>query len=166
MQCQGCHDSKARYKSVHGYFCGRACQSRHWALLGEEERSRFTELVRVERVNLRRAALSKEDMGRAWWVALHSLANSLEDDTNDEGKLPLETQQQLNSFIGLVTRLYPCGLCKNHFREMVQRTPPRVETALDFQRWLSDRHNEVNARLGKPLISFEQAERLECESST
>ena len=162
MQCQGC-DSVAHYRSVHGYFCGRACQRQHWALLGEEERSRLTELVRVERVNLRRAALSKEDMGRAWWVALHSLANRLEDD--DEGKLPLETQQQLSAFIVLLTRLYPCDLCRDHFREMVERTPPRLTTALDFQRWLSDRHNEVNKRLGKPLISFEQTERLECESS-
>lgn len=48
----------------------------------------------------------------------------------------------------------PCGECRRHWDGMVARTPPDWA---NYFAWTVDRHNEVNAKLGKPVMSIETA---------
>lgn len=51
-----------------------------------------------------------------------------------------------------MTRLIPCGSCRQHWIEALRGlTAEHCATAEAFSRWVSDRHNDVNLRLGKPL---------------
>jgi Erv1 / Alr family len=50
-------------------------------------------------------------------------------------------------------RRVPCGQCKQHWDAMLARTPPDWA---NYFAWTVARHNEVNARLGKP--GMEEAE--------
>lgn len=59
--------------------------------------------------------------------------------------------------LGNFARRVPCGECRRHWLEMFKRTP--IESHRYFD-WTVDRHNEVNARLGKPVISYEEARRI------
>jgi hypothetical protein len=44
----------------------------------------------------------------------------------------------------------PCGPCKSHWAAMLEATPPPIgEPAPAGRRWVTARHNEVNASLGR-----------------
>ena len=47
-----------------------------------------------------------------------------------------------------------CPTCQRNFRIWLQTNPPRFD---DWQRWTWEAHNAVNAKLGKPEITFEKA---------
>lgn len=91
---------------------------------------------------------------------------------------------QLNTFVKLLGKLYPCDECRKHFeyvglacmynetsiraqiilylsfvlvfyREMIEISPPDTSSNAKFSLWLCERHNEVNRRLGKPEFPCE-----------
>jgi len=47
-----------------------------------------------------------------------------------------------------------CSSCQRDFRRILKNHPPRFD---DWERWTWEIHNAVNARLGKPEFTFEQA---------
>jgi len=52
----------------------------------------------------------------------------------------------------------PCGMCGQHFAELIQENPfPDSTDPLVLFKWSVDAHNIVNERAGKPIISFEEA---------
>ena len=51
----------------------------------------------------------------------------------------------------------PCGHCRAHWLGMMQRTPPDFSTRREYFVWTISRHNEVNAKLGKPIMSPDDA---------
>nr|UDO47644.1 erv-family thiol oxidoreductase [Pandoravirus massiliensis] len=56
--------------------------------------------------------------------------------------------------------LLPCAECRGHFAALLAAHPPEEAARAGrqaFARWTVDAHNMVNARLGKPLFTFEQA---------
>lgn len=55
--------------------------------------------------------------------------------------------------IDILTRMYPCGECARHFRELVAASPPSVASRRDFSLWMCEAHNTVNRRLGKPTFN-------------
>lgn len=103
---------------------------------------------------------SREDLGRATWVFLHTLAAQFPEE-------PTKRQERdARELISIMTRLYPCGECARHFEEIVRRNPPDCSSGLEFQRWMCAVHNEVNASLGKPMFdcskTSERWSRLDC----
>jgi hypothetical protein len=50
--------------------------------------------------------------------------------------------------------------CRRHWKELVEANPPDFASPLAFFQWGVDRHNDVNRRLGKPEVSFDEACRL------
>ena len=46
-----------------------------------------------------------------------------------------------------------CPACKQHYLDMVMRTPPDVTSKDSLFLWTINRHNEVNARLNKPIAN-------------
>jgi hypothetical protein len=67
-----------------------------------------------------------------------------------------QQQQDMANFFYAIGRVIPCVECRKHYFEMLRASP--VEMSLgsraELTHWLIDRHNEVNRRLGKPVVDY------------
>lgn len=87
-----------------------------------------------------------EQLGRATWTFLHSLAATYPDKAS-----PAE-QKQMSSFLGIFSNIYPCWHCAADFRDWISlpENKPNLSGRDEFGNWLCVAHNEVNQKLGKP----------------
>jgi len=88
-----------------------------------------------------------EALGRSTWTFLHTTAAYYPTQPTR-----MHQTQMLNLLKSLPT-LYPCHVCADHLQEEVKLHPPdgAVSTRDGVMKWLCERHNEVNERLGKTL---------------
>jgi mitochondrial FAD-linked sulfhydryl oxidase len=91
--------------------------------------------------------VTREDVGRATWLVLHTLAAQYPD------RPTRQQRRDARTLIDVLTRLYPCGECARHFREVVAANPPRVGNKEEFSQWMCRVHNVVNRSLGKPTFN-------------
>lgn len=84
-----------------------------------------------------------EQLGRATWTFLHTTAAYY-----PTRPTPLQRANMLNLLHSLPT-LYPCGHCGEHLGKEMKTNPPDVSGREGLGRWLCERHDEVNVRLGK-----------------
>jgi len=93
----------------------------------------------------------RAELGHGSWNMLHRLA----------AKFPATpTQQQrheIEQFFGLLGQWYPCDECAEHFRAMLADHPVQSGSHVELTSWLCERHNQVNARLGKPQFPCDAA---------
>ncbi|RKP03029.1 hypothetical protein CXG81DRAFT_5234, partial [Caulochytrium protostelioides] len=99
----------------------------------------------------------KAELGRSAWHLIHVMA----------GKFPLsptpDEQAAFRDYIYLFARLYPCGECAAHFREVLAAHPPDVTNRTTTSQWACEVHNVVNLRLEKPVYDCSKvAERWKC----
>ncbi|XP_014243434.1 FAD-linked sulfhydryl oxidase ALR isoform X2 [Cimex lectularius] len=87
--------------------------------------------------------LDREDLGRATWSFLHSMAAYYPDKPTESDKRCMK--QFFNSF----AKFYPCNECATHFQEDLRKIPPQVSDSDQLSEWLCKMHNRVNVRLGK-----------------
>lgn len=85
-----------------------------------------------------------EQLGRATWTFLHTTAAYY-----PEQPTPTQRTRMLGLLFSLPA-LYPCSWCAMDFGENVKLNPPDVSSRATLSRWLCERHNEVNQKLGKP----------------
>lgn len=160
----------ATHQSTLGHFCSSECHATFWARQRQQRVGSEAPLVpsepeptyvHVDHVDMNAVSLSREDLGRAFWTCLHALFSTLEDDPATNCLDP-QTHADILNQVAILTRLYPCLECRGHFAAMVKREPPRGNTAAALKRWLCERHNEVNRRLGKPEVPFSEARDIAC----
>ena len=61
----------------------------------------------------------------------------------------------------------PCPHCQNHYDHFLERHPvSTIKTRGDALVWTNRLHNEVNQRLGKPIMGVSECKKKFCESST
>lgn len=84
-----------------------------------------------------------EQLGNATWTFLHTTATYY-----PERPTPFQRANMLNLLHSLPV-LYPCSHCATHLEEQMKQHPPDVGGRAGLSRWLCERHNEVNERLGK-----------------
>ncbi|KAF9086513.1 hypothetical protein BGX23_008816 [Mortierella sp. AD031] len=88
-------------------------------------------------------ATAKAELGRATWKLLHTMA----------GRYPLKPKPDeraaIKQWIYLLSRLYPCGECADHFQAMLKQHPPQTSSRAALSNWACSVHNIVNIRLGK-----------------
>ncbi|KAF9531710.1 ERV/ALR sulfhydryl oxidase domain-containing protein [Crepidotus variabilis] len=84
-----------------------------------------------------------EQLGRATWMFLHTTAAYY-----PEKPTPTQRANMLMLLRSLPI-LYPCGWCAEDFGKDLQSNPPQVGGREALSRWLCERHNEVNQKLGK-----------------
>lgn len=85
-------------------------------------------------------------LGRATWTFLHTMSVYYPDQ-------PSASQQaDMHSLLHSFSRFYPCTHCAEHLRAEMIRNPPQVTSRPALVAWLCNVHNEINARLGKPLF--------------
>jgi hypothetical protein len=80
--------------------------------------------------------------GAELWAEIHSRA--LRHDGSDD-----------SAFIATVTARLPCSTCRPHWLAFLGATPP--DFGPGYFAWTVAAHNEVNTRLGKPIVSIGQA---------
>jgi FAD-linked sulfhydryl oxidase len=91
-------------------------------------------------------ATLKAELGRATWKFLHTMVARFPDEPTTSDRTALET------FIHLFGRLYPCGECARHFRQLLAEYPPQTSSRNAAAGWLCFAHNVVNERLEKPIF--------------
>ncbi|XP_050363914.1 FAD-linked sulfhydryl oxidase ERV1 isoform X2 [Argentina anserina] len=89
--------------------------------------------------------VTKEGLGRATWTFLHTLAAQM----------------------SILSRMYPCKECADHFQEILRSNPVQAGSHAEFSQWLCHVHNTVNRSLNKVVFPCERVEarwgKLECE---
>jgi len=90
-----------------------------------------------------------EIKGPGIWRRLHTLALAWGGD-----------KEGLRQILSGITNSVPCGSCKKHWVELITAKPPACTTSEEFFQLTVDWHNAVNERIGKPVISVEEARRL------
>lgn len=84
-----------------------------------------------------------EQLGRATWTFLHATAAYYPDK-------PSPTQRaNMIMLLRSLPVLYPCGWCATDFGKDMEKNPPDVSSRVALSRWLCQRHNAVNVKLGK-----------------
>lgn len=67
-----------------------------------------------------------------------------------------KTRARIRRFIAEL----PCRVCRVHGTEYLKKYPPLLGSNREYQIWVWRFHNEVNARLKKPLLTFSEYTRL------
>jgi FAD-linked sulfhydryl oxidase len=95
-----------------------------------------------------------EQLGRATWTFLHTTAAYYPESPN---KLQ---QSHMLSLLRALPSLYPCSSCATDFGKDLRSNPPEAAVLgrASLSRWLCERHNVVNQKLGK--------ERFDCGSQS
>jgi len=88
-------------------------------------------------------ATLKAELGRASWKLFHTMMARFPEKPSADDSLALK------NYIHLFARLYPCGECAAHFRKLLQKYPPQVNSRNNAAGWACLVHNEVNRRLKK-----------------
>jgi len=61
-------------------------------------------------------------------------------------------------FINMYPSVLPCAACGKHFTEVLQENPfPESRDPMILFQWSVHVHNVVNARIGKPILTVEEA---------
>ena len=84
-----------------------------------------------------------EVLGRATWTFLHTTAAYYPE------RPTARQRAHILSLIHSLPVLYPCSHCAGDFDEDVKVNPPDVSTRVALSRWLCERHNAVNEKLGR-----------------
>lgn len=89
---------------------------------------------------------ARAELGRATWKYFHTVMARFPDKpTTDES-------EALKSYIHLFQRLYPCGECSEHFRQILDKFPPQTSSRSAAAVWACHVHNEVNKSLDKEIF--------------
>lgn len=88
----------------------------------------------------------RDRLGRSTWILLHTIAHNYE---------PIQSVD-VKSFIILLTKIFPCKECREHFKKLINSQKENLHKALqsnqDMQRWMCKIHNIVNERLQKDVF--------------
>eukprot|EP00850_Spirogloea_muscicola_P005213 SM000023S07669 [mRNA] locus=s23:771645:773447:- [translate_table: standard] len=95
---------------------------------------------------------AREELGVATWTLLHTLAAQFPD------KPTKQQQRDVKDLMGLMTRIYPCKQCADHFKEVLKSSPPQTGSGVELAQWMCRVHNIVNRSLDKPQFPCRQVD--------
>ena len=97
--------------------------------------------------------MDPEHWGPPLWNEMHSMTFEYPKSPGQHDKSNI-----INYFRGIVVVL-PCEKCRDHYQSELEMYPIEnfVNSSEEVSKWLVDLHNRVNARLGKPYFSYEEA---------
>lgn len=89
--------------------------------------------------------------GRHFWFTMHTVALFYPDFPTAD-----DMSHARNFFLSL-QGLIPCGACAYHYQKLLLAHPleDALQSKMELSRWVWRLHNEVNARLGKSVIAFD-----------
>ena len=90
--------------------------------------------------------------GKHGWFFLHSVTLAYPDDPTENDK------QNYRTFFNTLPKVLPCGACRQNLDKHMRKVS--LEQALtnkkSLVKWLIAIHNETNATLGKPILSYDE----------
>ena len=87
--------------------------------------------------------LMRDDLGRASWSLLHTMAAYYPSEPKEDEK------QSMHQFIDSFSKHFPCPECRTDFQEEIVKSPPDLSSRLGLSNWMCEQHNVVNRKLGK-----------------
>ncbi|KAL2652238.1 hypothetical protein R1flu_020366 [Riccia fluitans] len=100
------------------------------------------EMVASEKSEIN-SAVSKEELGRATWTFLHTLAAQFPDQPTKQ------QQRDVKELMAILTRIYPCKDCADHFKDVLRAHPVDAKSGEALAQWMCRVHNVVNRSIGK-----------------
>eukprot|EP00850_Spirogloea_muscicola_P000037 SM000001S04439 [mRNA] locus=s1:258607:260410:+ [translate_table: standard] len=97
-------------------------------------------------------AVTREELGVSTWTLLHTLAAQFPD------RPTKQQQRDVKDLMGLMTRIYPCKQCADHFKEVLKSSPPQTGSGVELAQWMCRVHNIVNRSLDKPQFPCRQVD--------
>lgn len=93
--------------------------------------------------------------GPPTWFFLHSMTLALDDE------VPADKQESVKSIMYDLQNVLPCPSCGVNLAKHMKENPiePHLKTRDALVKWMVDIHNMVNADVGKPKVSHEEAMR-------
>ncbi|XP_066388533.1 FAD-linked sulfhydryl oxidase ERV1-like [Miscanthus floridulus] len=104
------------------------------------------EVLKEKEKDAKEAPLTKEEVGRATWMLLHTIAAQFPDEPTRQQK------RDAKELMHIISRLYPCKECADHFKEVLKANPVQAGSQAEFSQWLCYVHNVVNRSIGKPIF--------------
>ena len=92
---------------------------------------------------------SKEEIGRAGWGLMHTVAAHYPESPDEDWK------EKHLKFFQSFAKVFPCRACGKHFEFMMKSDPPKVQGREEVAKWVCRMHNGVNEMLGKEIFSCE-----------
>lgn len=86
--------------------------------------------------------------GPSFWFVLHTVSLNYPDN-------PSYAERRTHyDFYHIVRNILPCEMCRQHYRELIKQYPiqPFLDSKSSLVSWVIMIHNQVNKRLGKPLV--------------
>jgi FAD-linked sulfhydryl oxidase len=84
------------------------------------------------------------------WDFMHAVTFAYPSEAPSE-----EDKQNIIQFFDSIGNCLPCAKCRFHFKEMLKKWPVPTFNREELTKWLVDRHNDVNVRLGKPVYPYD-----------
>ncbi|CAH0584024.1 unnamed protein product [Chrysodeixis includens] len=123
----------------------RACSDfKTWAK--GQNKVTFTSPNKPQHQHPKDCPLDKDEIGRSTWGFLHSMASYFPE------KPTKKQSEDMARFFNIFAQFYPCEPCAIDFQEDMKRHPPRTHNGTALAKWLCERHNTVNLKLGKPVF--------------
>ncbi len=88
--------------------------------------------------------ISREHLGNMSWLMFHYFAGGYPENPSDDEKAAFK------DLIKGFRYLFPCEMCRGHFRKMTNENPLDNSGKLATSKYFCKIHNIVNKRLGKP----------------
>ncbi|KAH7283660.1 hypothetical protein KP509_34G018400 [Ceratopteris richardii] len=95
---------------------------------------------------------SKEMLGRATWIFLHTLAAQFPQNPTRQQR------RDVKELMAILSRLYPCKECADHFKEVLKANPVEADSGAELAQWMCRVHNIVNRSLGKPTFPCQRVD--------
>ncbi|CAH0729453.1 unnamed protein product, partial [Brenthis ino] len=123
----------------------RACSDfKSWAKL--QNKAKNTPQTKPAPPQRKDCPLDKDELGTSTWGFLHSMASYFPEN-------PTKSQSDnMNKFFNIFAQFYPCEPCALDFQEDIKKNPPNTKSRDELAKWLCERHNTVNVKLGKPAF--------------
>ncbi|CAI9764429.1 unnamed protein product [Fraxinus pennsylvanica] len=101
-------------------------------------------------------------------LQLNSLVSRLQGLKRKYPDKPTRQQKKdVKELMAILSRMYPCKECADHFKEVLRANPVQAGSHEEFSQWLCHAHNVVNRSLGKLVFPCERVDarwgKLECE---
>lgn len=103
--------------------------------------------------------------GPAMWQSMHSISFAYPEQPSHH------EQAAAFSFLQSLCTLLPCPQCRMHYAAYLKSTIPStmagpLKSKQGLVKWTIDLHNDVNERLGKPIMPYEEVHRRFGDAST